>query len=198
MSVNSEVFAHVTKGIEQTKKTEMFSLPMINPMTMATLAINGAVSDLLKTNNIKPSTWMKTDSKSMVESMNEAEAENVVMMAGQPLAGTDGATEEHTMVHLMFTKTQEFADLPGEIKGIFMDHIMEEHDKNPATSSAASMLGGAPQGEGEPEMPPELMAQAGGPGAGQAAPLGLSPATSVKQAQVADLQPTDFSNRRNK
>ncbi len=198
VSVNSEVFAPVSKAIEQTKKTEMFSLLMSNPMTMATLDINGAVSDLLKTNNIKPSTWMKTDSKSMVESMNEAEAENVVMMAGQPLAGTDGATEEHTLVHLMFTKTQEFADLPGEIKGIFMDHIMEEHDKNPATSSAASMLGGAPQGEGEPEMPPELMAQAGGPGAGQAAPLGLSPATSVKQAQVADLQPTDFSNRRNK
>ena len=198
ISVDSEIFAPVSKAIEQTKKTEMFSLLMSNPMIAATIDIPGAVSDLLRTNNIEPSVWMKTEGKTTAEWQMEAEAENLVMQAGQPLSGTEGATEDHTLIHLMFTKTKEFEDLPGEIKGLFMQHIMEEHDNNPATTSAASMLGGGNPEQAPPQMPPELAGNAGGPQAGQAQPVGIQSQTSAPQAQVADLQPTDFSNRRNK
>ncbi len=202
ISVDSEVFAPVSKAIEQTKKTELFGMFMSNPELSAKLDIDGAMSDVMKVNNIKPSVWMKTGSKSMEEWMAEAEAENMVMAAGQPLSGTEGAPEMHTLVHLMYTKSRDYEDLSGEIKGLFMQHIMEEHDNNPNTSSAQDMLGGgegAPPVPGQdpnaPQLPPELAA--GGPGV---PPPGPAPtiqanAPNQPQAQVADLQPTNFSNR---
>lgn len=192
--VDSEVFAPVSKAIEQTKKTEMFSLAMSNPLTAAILDIQNAFSDVLKVNNIKPEVWLKGGGKSMEDWMNEAEAENLVMAAGQPLSGTPDAPENHTLIHLMFTKTEDFNALSPEVRGIFMQHILEEHDNNPNTGSAASMLGkpgeqgaapGAPEG---PQLP-----QAGGPGAGPAQPVGVQANTSAPQAQVADLQPTNFT-----
>jgi hypothetical protein len=183
VSVDSDIFTPISKAIDQTKKTEMFSLLLGNPETMALLDLNGATADVLKTNDISPETWLKTTTNSYDMEML-AESENMVMAAGQPLSGTEGATEEHTLVHLNYTKTVEYAELVPEIQQIIMDHILQEHDNNPATGSAADLLGGAVD-----PMSGGMM----GPSAGQAAPFGLSPQTTEPQAQVADLQPTNFA-----
>ena len=182
VSVDSSIFTPISKAIDQTKKTEMFSLAMSQPETKALLDLNNALGDVLKTNDINPEVWLKTpDSKE--DMMMLAENENMVMAAGQPLSGTENATAEHTLVHLMFSKTKEFEELPQETQTIIMDHILQEHDNNPMTGSAADLMGGAAGGAGAP----------GGDMSGQADPFGLSPQTNVPQAQVADVQPTNFA-----
>lgn len=179
VSIDADATPPASKAIEQTKKVEMFSLLLSNPATLATLDVNGAVADVLAVNNIKPDIWMKNPDGSRKDMMMLAESENMVMAAGQPLAGTEGATEDHTLVHLVFTKSAEFQTLDPAIQQIIMDHILQEHDNNPATGSAADLMGVY-------GLNPEVGA------AGQASPFGLSPQTTQPQAQVADLQPTNF------
>lgn len=182
ITVGSDIYTPISKAIDQTKKTEMFSLAISTPETKALLDLNGALGDVLKTNDINPDIWLRK-SENKHEMLMLAESENLVMAAGQPLAGTEGADEQHTMIHLMYTKTAEFQSLPPEIQAIIMDHILQEHDSNPAVGSSADLLGGM-----------GAIGGGGGAMAGQAAPLGLSPQTTVPQPQVADVQPTNFAN----
>lgn len=186
ISVDADVFTPVSKAIEQTKKTEIFSLLMSNPASMATLDINGAVADVLKVNNVNPEVWMKSPGSNKKDMMMLAESENLVMSAGQPLAGTENATEDHTLVHLIYTKSAEFQQLPHQIQQIIMDHILQEHDANPATGSSADLAGAY----GLTPNPQQSGAQAG-----SSAPLAVGAGnTSQPQAQVADVQPTNFAN----
>lgn len=186
ISVDADVFTPVSKAIEQTKKTEIFSLLMSNPASMATLDINGAVADVLKVNNVNPEVWMKSPGSNKKDMMMLAESENLVMSAGQPLAGTENATEDHTLVHLIYTKSAEFQQLPHQIQQIIMDHILQEHDANPATGSSADLAGAY----GLTPNPQQSGAQAG-----SIAPLAVGAGnTSQPQAQVADVQPTNFAN----
>lgn len=141
ISVDADIFTPISKAIEQTKKTEMFSLLLSNPATMALLDLNGATSDVLTVNNIKPDKWLKNPDGNRKDMMMMAESENMVMAAGQPLAGTDGATEDHTLIHLLFTKTSDFKELSVPIQQIIMDHILQEHDNNPATGASADLMG---------------------------------------------------------
>lgn len=189
ISVNADVFAPISKAIEQTKKTEMFSLMLSNPATLAVMDVNGAVADVLAVNNIKPDIWMKNPTGGKRDMMMLAEAENQVMAAGQPLSGTDGATEDHTLVHLMYTKTVEFQQLPPERQQLIMAHIMEEHDNNPATGTAASLMGA--YGLGGDQL---AAGQAGAAPPGMNTPFNTQPGGSAPpQAQTADLQPTNFA-----
>ena len=188
ISVDADIFTPVSKAIQQTKVTEMFSLLLSNPATLGIMDITSATADLLQTNEIKPDKWLKNADKTEKDMMMLADSENVVMGAGQPLAGTEGATEQHTIVHLMYTKTQEFQELAPEIQQIIMDHILQEHDANPATGAAAdltSAYGLNPEQGGEPVGPTIP---------GMATPFGLSPQTTQPQVQVADLEPTNFAN----
>lgn len=184
ISVDADIFSPVSKAIEQTKKTEVFSLLLSNPATMAVMDINGATEDLLTVNGIKPDQWMKNPGGSRKDMMMLADSENMVMAAGQPLAGTPDATEDHTLVHLMFTKTAEFQQLAHEVQQIVMDHILQEHDANPATGASSDLLGAHGLTPGAPQVPAPGMAAPFAVGAGQ---------TSQPQAQVADLQPTNFA-----
>lgn len=189
VTVDADVFTPISKAIEQTKKTEMFSLMLSNPATMALMDLNGASADVLTVNNIKPDRWLRNADNNKKDMMMLAESENLVMSAGQPLNGTDGATEDHTLVHLMYTETPDFVNLDPAIQQIIMDHILQEHDNNPATGSAVDAMGGFGMGTGVPgELPP--------PGAGglPLPPPGLQAETSEPQSQVADLQPTNFAN----
>lgn len=184
ITVDSDIFTPISKAIEQTKKTELFSLLLSNPATMAKLDLTGAMTDLLATNDIKPDTWM-SQVKSAKDMQMLAEAENMIMAAGQPLAGTEGATEEHTLVHLMFTKTAEFQQLPHPNQQLIMDHILQEHDANPATGSAADLMSAHGLTPGQPQIPSPGMSTPFALGAGQNA--------GQPQAQVADLQPTNYA-----
>ncbi len=184
ISVDADIFSPVSKAIEQTKKTEIFSLLLSNPATMAVMDINGATDDILTVNGIKSDKWLRNADGSKKDMMMLAESENLVMAAGQPLEGTEGASEDHTLVHLMFAKTQEFQQLAPQIQQIIMDHILQEHDKNPATGSSADLMGQyglAPEAGG---VQPPGMNSPFNVGAGN---------TSQPQAQVADLQPTNFA-----
>lgn len=189
ITVTSDVYQPISKAIQQTKITENFSLLVANPATMALLDLPGAVTDLLKVNDIDATKWLKPSAKPAKDMQILAEAENMIMAAGQPLAPTDNATIEHTQVHLWFTKSTEFQQLSPEIQQLFQLHILGEHDQNPATGSAADALAGAQPGA---IPPPGIGPGAGGDQSGQAAPLALSAQTSQPQPQVADLQATNF------
>lgn len=195
ISVDADVFTPVSKVIEQTKKTEMFTVAIGNPAVMALLDLNGAFADVLKVNNIKPDVWLKNPYGDKRDMMMLADAENHVMAAGQVLMGTDGATEDHTLVHLMFTKTDEFKALSPTTKQIIMNHILEEHDANPATGSASDLMGAYGLNPN-----PQQTGANGAAVAGAAGPVGPPlPAPSIQantplpQAQPADLQPTNFA-----
>lgn len=193
VTVDADTYTPPSKAIEQTKKTETFSLLMANPATMAILDIQGATEDLLQVNNINPDKWLKNTDASKKDMMMLADSENMVMSAGQPLDGTPNATEDHTLVHLMYTKTKEYDELPPQVKQIIMDHIMQEHDNNPATGAAAGLMdqyGLTPK----PGLIPPGLPGAPIPGGGAPIPPpGIQADTTQPQPQVADLQPTNFS-----
>jgi hypothetical protein len=193
--VDADVFVPISKAIEQTKKTEMFSMVLSNPASTALLDLNGALADVLKVNNIQPDIWLKNPYGDKKDMMMLADAENQVMAAGQPLAGTEDATTDHTLVHLMFTKTQDFQQLGGHIQQIIMDHIMQEHDANPATGQSADLMGQYGLAPNPAELPsPGVPPVAGGPPTGAPVPApSMQANTSQPQAQVADLQPTNFA-----
>lgn len=188
ISTDADIYTPISKAIEQTKKTEMFSLLMSNPATMSLMDLVGASSDLLQTNNIKPDTWLKQN-VSVHNTQMMAEAENMVMIAGQPLAGTEDATEEHTLIHLMFTKSPEYQNASPAHQQLIQDHIFQEHDKNPATGQIGDLLGAYGLG-GQTPAPGAAGAPPGMNTPFQTAPGGSAP----PQAQTADLQPTNFSN----
>lgn len=192
ISVDSDIFTPISKAIQQTKTTEMFSLMLSNPATLAVTDISKASEDTLRTNGIDPKNWLK-ETVSKKDMMMLAESENMVMSAGQPLPGTDGATEDHTLVHLIYTKSPEFISLPVEIQQIIMDHIMQEHDANPATGSSTDLMGA--YGLAPDQLGSGAMGQAAGAVPGMASPFAVgSGQTTQPQAQVADLQPTNFAN----
>lgn len=191
--VDANAYTPPSKAIEQTKKTETFSLLLSNPATMAVLDIQGATGDLLKVNNIDPDVWLKNPEGGKRDQMMLADSENMVMAAGQPLDGTDGATEDHTLVHLMFTKTREYEELAPEIQAIIMDHIMQEHDNNPATGKAADLMGQYGLTDRPGLIPPGLPGALPGGGGAPMPPPTIQADTSQPQAQVADLQATNFS-----
>lgn len=189
ISVDAEIFTPISKAIEQTKKTELWTAMIGNPAVLAVMDVVGSTTDVMKVNNIDPEVWLK-NTASKHDMMMLAESENMVMLAGQPLAGTKDATEDHTLVHLMFTKTQDYLSAPHEIQQIIQDHILQEHDNNPATGSSADLMGayglGGQGGPGSPSGP--------GQPVGQAPAIPLPAPGAQPQAQVADLQPTNFSN----
>lgn len=186
ITVDADIFTPISKAIEQSKKTEMFTLMNSNPMLQALLDMPGASADVLKVNNINPQIWLKNpDSKH--DMMMQADAENWVMLAGQPLVGTKDATEDHTLVHIMFTKGPEFAQASPEVKAIIADHIMQEHDANPATGASADLLSAHGLTPGAPGAPIGAPSPGAIPGAPQAAPA------SAPQLQPADIQPANLS-----
>lgn len=188
VSVDADIFTPVSKAIEQTKKTELFSLFLSNPATMSNMDLPSAMADVSTANGIKPDTWLK-NTKGKKDMMMLAEAENMIMAAGQPLSGTEDATEDHTLVHLMFSKSAEFQNLPHQIQQIIMDHILQEHDANPATGASADLL------SAHGLTPGPVAGQPGSPVPGSNTPFAVGAGqTSQPQPQVADTQPTNFAN----
>lgn len=191
VTIDSDIFTPISKAIEQTKKTEMFTVMTGNPALLGLLDLNSAAADVLAVNDIKPDKWLRNPDNSRKDQMMLAESENMVMLAGQPLNGTKDASEDHTLVHLMFTKTPDYLAAPHEIQQLIQDHILQEHDANPATGSSADLLQAFGLGA-----QPGAAPGAGGPvppGMGTPFNAGASPATPGPTAQVADLQPANSS-----
>lgn len=174
--VDAEASTVVSKPIQQSKVTEMFNLITANPNLQAQLDPQKALTRYLEVNDEKPDDWLK-QVKSDEELEMLADFENQVMAAGTPLAPTEGATENHTMVHLNYTESAEFAQLTDEVKAAFMMHISGEHDKNPVTGSMAELMGPAES---------QMSGASGDPNAGMPGPTPEN--TAPVQVQPADLQ----------
>lgn len=182
ISMNTEIYTPPSKALQQTQFTQTLSLLVSNPSTLAVLDPTKIVTQAAENINTKPDQWLKGDGYSTQDMQMLAEAENMVMGAGQPLSPTEGATSEHTLVHLMYTKSQDFQTLSPMIKQLFELHIMGEDANNPDTAGGAGQLSVPPQPglggnqnlQGEPG--PQLSAQ-----------------TSQPQPQVADLQGANFN-----
>ena len=216
ISVDSTQFQPVSRAVQQTKVTELFSLIIGNPATAGLADLGKALARVLSVNDEKPKDWLAGFDQNPGATMLAAETENRVMAAGQPLGPTPGATEEHTLVHIMFTQSQEYATLKQthpEIVQLFANHIMGEHEANPATGTAAqAMSANGLGGNGTPGQPGNPAMQSPGaappPGASQAKPVnpttigqlpnlpGLGLTSNVQnqpQVQPASVSPANLS-----
>lgn len=217
VSVDATQFQPVSRAVQQTKVTELYSLFIGNPNTAALMDIGKSMSRVLEVNDEKPKDWLAGFNQDPGTAMLAAETENRVMAASQPLGPTPGATEEHTLVHIMFTQSQEYNTLVQthpEIRQIFANHIMGEHEANPATGSAGeAMSANGLGGNGTPGAPPgnPAMQTPGAPSPNAAAgakptpvgqigqlpnlpAVGLTPNTANQpQAQAAGITATNLS-----
>lgn len=179
ISMNTEIYTPPSKALQQTQFTQTLSLLVANPATLSVLDPQKIVAMAAKNINTKPDEWLKGDGYSTEDMQMLAEAENMVMSAGQPLSPTEGATPEHTMVHLQYTKSADFQLLSPIIKQLFELHIMGEDAANPATGGGTGQLSIPPLGGNQNAL--------GEPGPS------LNPETTQPQAQVADLQGANFN-----
>lgn len=180
--IDSDIHVPLSRAIHQAQVTQTLSLLLSNPYTAGALDPNKAASRAWKAIDEDPDKWLaqKSDTNEMRMLANR---ENAVMMAGEPLSPTEGANEEHTLVHLNFTQTVAFQELPEHIQQIIGEHIIGENEANPNTgpTQMPSMGGGAAPGGGSVS-----------PGTQQPGPQ-LSANTSQPQPQVADLQGANFA-----
>lgn len=187
ITVQASSSTPVSKVIKQTKVTEMFSLLAGNPLFAQVMDPGKAVSRLLTINDERPEDWTTGFDQDPGHTMLAAEAENRVMAAGQPLSATPGATPEHTMVHLMYTQSAEYQTAAPHIHEIFMQHILGEHNNNPATGSAEQAMN-------QNGLNPTQGGQATPPGQiGQLPNLPALGQTPNPEAQNASIRATNFS-----
>lgn len=166
IEIDASAFTQISKPIQQSKITEMFNLLAANPSLLGVLDPRKAVARYLEVNDEDPKNWLVGDGKTDADWMILADKENLVMSQGVPLAGTQDATEIHTLMHIHYTETKEYDALPESAKQMIGAHILEEHDNNPQTGSAADAMAQAGQGAAAGAGAPP-----GSPGAGQA-PVG--------------------------
>jgi hypothetical protein len=178
ITIDSDIHVPLSRAIHQAQVTQTLSQLLANPYTAGALDPTKTATRALKVIDEDPDMWLAQ--KSNIEEMRLlADAENGVMSAGEPLSPTEGAMEEHTLVHINFTQSLAYQELPEHIQQLFMAHIMGEHQANPNTGNAMSAMSNAGAGGSV------------SPGTGVAGPQ-LTPNTSQPQPQVADLQGANF------
>lgn len=187
--ITIDVEAHVvlSKPIQQAKITEMFNTLLANPNIIPILDLDKASRRYIEVNDEDPKNWLRGGDIDPAQQRLQAQFENSIMLAGYPLPGTPGATEEHTEVHIDETNSAAYAEAIAanpQIAEIFRMHILTEHENNPATGSAAeAMQAGTQQAGGMPEIPGEGAGDAGGSNNPANQPV-------TPEVQPADLQPS--------
>jgi hypothetical protein len=180
ITMDAAAMAIISKPIKQQQMNEMFDRVMNNPIVSRYADGAKAFKRMLMINDENPADWMPGDGMDDAAQQDLAEKENLLFVdmvrTGKlfALPGTPGANEAHTLVHMQFTKTQLYKDLPDAVKSIVANHIMEENEKNPNTANAADVLGGGGGGGADP-MAAMAAAMGGGPpqgGGGNAVPPG--------------------------
>lgn len=182
VSMNTEIYTPPSKALQQTQFTQTLSLLVANPATLSVLDPTKIVTQAAQNINTKPDQWLKGDGESVEDMQMLAEAENMMMSAGQPLSPTEGATPEHTLVHLMYSKSVDFQSLSPQVKQLFELHIMGEDANNPATGGGQGQLSVPPLGGNQNALGEPGPSLNGTPVAG----AGPTP-------QVADLQGANFN-----
>jgi hypothetical protein len=131
----------LSKPLKQAKITEMFNMLALNPQLMASIDPTKSVKRYIEINEEDPRAWMRDGADKTAEDWQRlAMHENIVMANGMMLAPTQGATEEHTAVHLDFMNSKEYDDLIAQNPGmaeIFESHAFGENDNNPNTQNVS-------------------------------------------------------------
>lgn len=185
VSIESDIYTPPSKALYQTQMTQTLSLLLGNPITASVLDPKKAVTWALQAVYEKPDKLLPGEGLSTEDLQMLAEAENMMMSAGQPLSPTEGANIEHTTVHLNYTKTAEYQQLQPEFQQLFELHIMGEDANNPATAGGAGQLTAPPQGPPSPGGNQTLEGQPGPSLNGPVQGAGPTP-------QVADIQGANF------
>ncbi len=171
ISVAWDIKALTPQAIRSAKTMETFMNFTSNPMTMQQMNLRGAMKDVLMEADFDPKTWLTEKGMDDEDQMMKAQFENQIMMYGQPLDPTSGASEQHTMQHLWFTETDYYkkaVEANPAIGMIFQRHILGENENGPGGGTAGGTepnpgagmsgvpeMGGAPPpGENGPIPPP--------------------------------------------
>jgi len=184
----------------------MFQAALSNPFVMKETNVRNAYKDVLMEFGFDPQKWMTDNGSTDDEQMIKASWENSVMLKGQALDPTTGASEMHTLVHLWFMDTDVYKEAiqknPG-LKLIFDRHVLGENENGPGAGAAgagkpgaASGMGTAPGMEGLPPPnptggpPAPLPPPDGGPAApgGAVVPPSAPPASPVTQGGAVTNQ----------
>lgn len=158
--MDAQAMAIVSKPIKQQQVNEMFDRVMNNPLIAKYADGQKAFKRMLSVNDESAKDWMANDGATEQDMKMLAENENLLfidMVRTNKLfaiPGTPKATTAHTEVHLQFTRSKLYGDLPDAIKTIVANHIMEENDANPNTANQPLPGGpGGPPGGGPPTDP---------------------------------------------
>lgn len=172
VTMDAGAMAIISKPIQQQQVNEMFDRIMNNPIVSRYADGAKAMKRMLLVNNEAPRDWMLNEGMTDDDLELLAENENLLFQKMAEtgkiymIPGTPGATEAHTKVHLQFTRTRVFEEMPEEVKAVMTNHILEENDNNPNAPNVAELMGGGAPGEEE---------MGGGPpqgGGGNAVPMG--------------------------
>lgn len=161
--VDWDIKSLMPQAIRQAKAMEVFNGMLANPQTMANLDVRNAMKDIMMEYGIDPRRWMTNKARSKEDMMALASWENAVMMKGLPLDPTYQATEDHTLVHLWFTETDDYKNAPTAVKMIFDRHIKGENMNGPGGAATGGMAG--PGNAGMPDLA-EIAAVAASGGGG--------------------------------
>jgi hypothetical protein len=183
--VDAQAMAIISKPIKQQQVNEMFDRVMNNPLISRYADGQKAFKRMLSVNDESAKDWMANDGMTEQDMRELAEKENMLFLDMErtkkifAIPGTPKATEAHTEIHLIFTRSAVYQALSEPIKSAMANHIMEENDKNPNTPNVADIMsGGAPDpgAAGSAGVDPLAAIMGGGPdqgGGGNAVPAGL-------------------------
>lgn len=166
VKVKFDFEALMPRSIRQQRTMEFFNNMLGNPMTAAEMNIRRSMRVVMREFGFDPKVWMLDQGSTDEDQMAQAMYENQLMMKGVDLPPTEGASEAHTLVHLWFSETEQYAKLPEGIRMIFERHIMGENENGPGGGAAGGAEGSATAGM---EGIPGLEAMGGGDPAAAAA-----------------------------
>ena len=197
MEGNFDIIVDASSSVAESSATKFARVSELiqqlggNPLTARYLEGEKVSRRLFQLANEQPKDYMIGEGMSEGEMRGLAELENQLIMSMNEtgkimqIPGTPGATEAHTEVHLDFTQTQAFQNLPKPVQDVLTNHIMDEHEKNPNTGSVAERM--KTLGMGGEEVPVEEAAAAatGGDVVPPGMPGGPNPEAAVPTDMVA-------------
>ena len=150
----------LSKPLKQQKVAEMVDRITANPAWQKYLDPRKSLQRYITVNDEDSREWVKKEYDT-VDMQMQAEMENRIMASGYPLPPTPGADEDHSVVHLMQTKTADYQNYPPEIQNIFEAHIMGEAGELGALGEKGPE---GVEGTGQPIPEPDLGSQLPPPG----------------------------------
>jgi len=193
MRVIWDIKAMQPQAIRQSKSMETFQAFAGNPATLAQMNLRGAMKDVIMEFEYDPKVWMSEKGSDDSTQMMKANWENQVMAQGVALDPTEGASEMHTLMHMTYTESQDYAEVIKQHPAyaqIFERHILGENENGPgggtAGMTAPNAAPGIPNpadtpGGAVPVPPPDVASAMASLAGNSAAPSQTPPAAPLTQ-----------------